>query len=588
MSSEFSPRIKAKMDGAYEVYDIETTTDLKCVYLVGWYNGEEHLRWESLPLPPEHEHSAISQFARWYLARSKTPPIYAHNGGNFDHIYLLRWLLRTIPTAKIEIVPTQSSILLMTVRIGKRKYEFRDSMRLMPAGLDDISKTLLGSGKMTGIDYETLHQDPRRYEYLERDCVDLYRCIGKFREVIVEHLHGGIGLTAAATAIETLRTGYLSRSISGLNESREAFVRLGYYGGRTEVFNTGGQFYGPNFLKCYDINSMYVWALSQPLPCDFLTETKGRILPSTEGFLECMVNTIHVDRVASEYPVLPFRHEGKLLFPLGRFSGVWTTIEIKEALAHGYTIERIGRGVWFRTSVVFRNYVETLYKLRDKSKPGYSPVMSTIAKLLGNATYGKFGTNRDREKIHVQPSMHDILENHMQPLQGPLEVPVYVENIQCDASYILPHLAGWVTSLSRLKLLSYIYRCAPNPVYYCDTDSVYSVAPLSTGNGLGEMKVEYADIKKAEFIAPKVYRLTHNDNSITTRAKGFAYFGRKLFGDFNSLASGTRIECAAMSKFRTVLRGDFGLIIRQKHLLREGAKRIFNSDGTSRPMVIEE
>jgi hypothetical protein len=477
----------------------------------------------------------------------------------------------------------------MTVWLNRqKKFEFRDSMRLMVAGLDDIAKTLLGQGKVGDINYETLHLDPRRYEYLNRDCVALYECILKFREIVCNRLGGAMGLTAAATAIETLRTGYLQRTIKAITPKQEELIRKAYYGGRTEVFHTGASFNPGYPLRCFDVNSMYVWALAQALPVDHLADTTGVVFPNGDGFVECEVDTANVDRAARTYPALPYRKDGKLLFPLGRFRGVWATPELKLAIEHGYQITWIGKGIWFRLSTVFRSYVDTLYKLRDKSLSTYDATLSAIAKVLGNATYGKFGTNREREKIHIAPSVEDIIEKEMMPLQGPLDLPVFVEQCQSEASYILPHLAAWVTSLARVKLLTYMYSCFPNRVFYTDTDSIYTTSQLPTGKALGEMKEEYSDIIKAEFVAPKVYRLTHSDNRSTVRAKGFATFGKGFDGDFGTLTKGVSQPCSAMSKLRTVLRGDFGLMLRRKHLLKEGPKRKFLADGSSVPWVIKD
>ena len=123
-----------------------------------------------------------------------------------------------------------------------------------------------------------------------------------------------------------------------------------------------------------------------------------------------------------------------------------------------------------------------LYRLRDKSLPTFDPTLSAIAKVLGNSTYGKFGTNREREKILLNPPLEDVIEKGLRPLQGPLELPAYIEDVQCDADYVLPHLSAWVTSLSRVKLWQYIAQCWPARVYYCDTDSVCSTAELSYRN----------------------------------------------------------------------------------------------------------
>jgi hypothetical protein len=521
----------------------------------------------------------------WYFSGRNRSAIYAHNGGNFDHLFVLRWLLTFKPNCTIEFVPTQSSILLMTVTIGKQKYEFRDSMRLMPASLDSISKTLLGRGKIENINYDTLHMDPRRYEYLQRDCIDLFQCIRLWKQTVENRLSGACGLTAAATAIETLRRSYLTKSIPQTIPEVEEIVRRGYYGGRTEVFCKGATFTKEKPLRCFDINSMYPWAMSQRLPIELLLFGKSYLNVNCAGFVECTVDTVNADREALQYPVLPFRHEGKLLFPLGRFRGVWSTIELKQALRHGYKVLDIGKAVYFRTEAVFERYVNKLYSLRDKSKADYDATLSKIAKLLLNATYGKFGTNREREKLWIRPTLRDVIDKEMTPLQGPLQLPVYVEQVKCDADYILPHLAAWITALARVRLLEYIYSCKES-VYYCDTDSVYTTSKLESSTRLGEMKEEYGDIKEAYFVAPKVYRLVHGDGHETSRVKGFSTFGKGFVGSVMELQQGAAINCSAFSKMRTVIRGDFGLIVRQKRLRGESEKRIFAADGTSKPLEI--
>jgi len=157
-------------------------------------------------------------------------------GGNFDHLFVLKWLLANLPQASIECVPTQSSILLMTVKVSGRRYEFRDSMRLMVAGLDSLAKAMLGSGKVEAsimIHSIWTHDGSAICSAI---VLPLYNCLLRFRETVETRLGGEVGLTAAATAIRTLRTGYLDRNIRPLTAEQEKMVRAAYYGGRTEVF----------------------------------------------------------------------------------------------------------------------------------------------------------------------------------------------------------------------------------------------------------------------------------------------------------------------------------------------------------------
>ena len=328
--------------------------------------------------------------------------------------------------------------------------------------------------------------------------------------------------------------------------------------------------------------------MAQRLPVAQITgNSKGKLNLESPGFVECTVDSQYCDRLASQYPVLPYRKDGKLLFPLGRFRGVWSTVELRMAYEHGYSIADVGDTVYFSCKAVFEKYVKSLYELRDKSRSDYDETLSRIAKLLLNATYGKFGTNRQREKLWVRPSLHDIIEKKMMPLQGPLTLPVFVEQVQCEASYILPHLAAWITALGRIRLLRYIYSCKL-PVYYTDTDSLFTCDTLETSTELGGLKEEYNGITQARFALPKVYRLQRVNGDVTSRVKGFSTFGRGFVGEVEALQRGESVTCSAFSKMRTVFRGDFGLITRQKRLRGEDEKRIFAEDGSSVPITVRE
>ena len=592
-SAVFGPKKTKAKRRPFEVYDIETTIDLKRAYLVGWYDGFNYKYWESEPLPPEDPKSAVAQFCEWLFTRKQFRfPIYAHNGGNFDHLFVLRWLLKNRPDARAEFVPIQSTILVMDVWIGKLKFRFLDSYRLMSASLDSLAKTFLGHGKVEGINYETLHLDPKRYEYLRCDCVSLYDCLHRFESVVADRLKGALGVTVGATAIATLQESYLTRTIKPLTRTAEELVRKAYYGGRTEVFHKGGTFAHEYPLRCYDINSMYPWALTQQMPTDGCLETTvNNIEPflhsAFPGFVTCTVDTSNCDKQAKMYPVLPYRVPGKLLFPLGRFSGTWTLAELSFAQKHGYEITHVEKGVYMRPDIVFKTFIDELYKLRDKSLPGYDATLSIVAKLLANTTYGKFGTSRERKVLHLRPPLADILEKGMTPLATAHNLPVYIEEVELDRGYILPHLAAWVTALARIRLLTYIYNCAPHRVFYCDTDSIFTTALLESSTKLGDMKLEYGDIVEARFIAPKVYELTHADGHKTTRAKGFSQFGKGFAGTFDGLSKFEPQTCSAFSKLRTVLHGDFGLVERQKRMHEDSVdKREFLADGSSRPLVI--
>jgi hypothetical protein len=113
---------------------------------------------------------------------------------------------------------------------------------------------------------------------------------------------------------------------------------------------------------------------------------------------------------------------------------------------------------------------------------------------------------------------------------------------------------------------------------------------MPTGNALGEWKDEYAidPIVYAYFLSPKVYVLRHASGKITNKAKGFSKFAEKLPDNVVAiLATGEGVEVSRFAKARSVIRGDFGLLLSQKHCHMDFEKRIFHKDGSSEPRRVE-
>lgn len=227
----------------FAVFDIETTVNLERAFMLGFYDGHTYKLFESWrktisqPCYPEDAAGPVSQFMTWLTSTNQYCDrwIYAHNGGNFDFLYLIRWLISHSEEYSFNVVPLQSSILCLEVakKVERRKtpltWTFLDSYRLMNAPLDKLAKALLGVGKTvkchldgTHVNedvqaeveryYKTLHRNPQRYEYLRTDCVRLYDSLAAFREMITG-LGGDIGMTAPSSAMKSFRRMHLDKWI---------------------------------------------------------------------------------------------------------------------------------------------------------------------------------------------------------------------------------------------------------------------------------------------------------------------------------------------------------------------------------------
>ena len=584
------PQRHSKNSIPIAVYDIETTTDLKKVYLVGYYDGTTYKYWESEPLSPENPDSALALFLGWYLSEPRKQWLYAHNGGNFDNVFTLRYVMSQNDLSA-EIIPVQSTILRLRILDDKHnKWDFLDSFRILPGSLDNLAQTFLGKKKVDiNKDYENLMHNPMRYDYLKADCVLLYDILIEYRRRLEDKIGGRLALSIAGCAMKTFQMKHLKQELPSGSETSDRVSRDAYYGGRVEVFKKALPSGASATL--YDVNSMYPWAMIQEQPIKLVGYKTGKnYIPNLNciGFVKCRVEVPHDIHI----PVLPYRQAGKLIFPTGTFHGTWTTVELKRALSFGVHITRHYESVWFQGGYPFLSYVRELYHYRNKGAANWDVVMDVIAKLLLNSFYGKFGSHKERETIHVRPPLEQVIAREMTPMDSPIPCPVFCEHIEVNNDYMLPHISAWITALSRVRWHEGASSVPYNSLCYGDTDSLvtYSKMPPSlVGLELGQWKVELDNIVSADFVAPKVYSMRTLDGIVRAKAKGFSTFGGAHIGEEEiiTLHNGESIPVSRFAKARSVIHGQFGLLEGEKRLHLDTEKRIFDGND-SRPIHIEE
>src|SRR6185369_7071666 len=276
------------------------------------------------------------------------------------------------------------------------------------------------------------------------------------------------------------------------------FTRAAYYGGRVEVFRESFEPGAARFgerefqgaLNYGDVNSMYPWAMLGDIPCELSFVRNGAVdwrktAEAYLGFIQCAVTI-----PANWYlPPLPCRMGGKLVFPVGTFSGTWTSEELALVEKCGGHIAKIERSIWFRGRDIFRPYVNHWYKFRDKKAPGYSLALDMCAKLFLNSLYGKFGQSSEREKLWFFPTDEEFDEHELTPISEP-SMGAYKETTNSSPPYVIPHIAAWITSRSRARLWSLMWSFlqAGYRIYYCDTDSNITDAPIEYSPALGDLK----------------------------------------------------------------------------------------------------
>lgn len=441
--------------------------------------------------------------------------ITAHNGGNFDNLFVLGWLrMHAELFAGQEIVNVQSRMLILTFKprmndaanASKEKWTFTDSIAILPLSLKEIGKTFCSDNpdvQKMDFDLNLPVEDPLWDKYNERDCLVLFTALSRFRELVTEKLGGAVGMTAASTAMSVLRRKFMKKPIernshflecdgrchkdnceidecrSQEPEEREChgcmhdFVREAFFGGRTEVIRMSGW-----DLTYMDINSSYPTAMLGDLPIGksrvlkegatlLMLKTMGR---RYQGFVECIIEVPK----KMYLPPLPYRWhkrsgEMKLIFPTGRLYGTWTWLEIEYALSLGCRMAVVGKSVWFQKGKLFEKMIETLYKYRQKKcanagcgqnvaegkcqceKKTWDAGLDFVAKLMMNSSFGKFATNPIREKTILTDMIPFDVPGVKIPPSWMKDAPMKAQHI-LSADYIIPHIAAWITSDARIRL----------------------------------------------------------------------------------------------------------------------------------------
>jgi hypothetical protein len=284
-------------------------------------------------------------------------------------------------------------------------------------------------------------------------------------------------------------------------------------GARVELFCGGGS----GRIAYVDINSLYPWCMTQNFPECFETmqikKTGSRFALGGYGICDC---DVYVPKNSLIAP-LPIRdEEGRLLFPVGNLSGVWTLAELRNAVQHGAVVKKIRSMLGSMTGkAYYRDYIVENYDRRLAAK---SDAEKLFWKLLMNNLYGRLAISDEISRSMILTDENKDREDG---------IP-YGKKILCTCKTPLPAFTNYlhaahVLSYARVRLFSFLKRIEPSNLIYCDTDSIIFFCqgdlPFECSSQLGEMKLEKMGVRCEPYL-PKVYTFTTMTNGTEYKAKG--------------------------------------------------------------------
>ena len=506
--------------------------------------------------------------------KQKRVQFFFHNFGKFDSFFILK--LCTSCLYNVDLfkknniyysvkIPIQTDLesknkeknityfgLNSNISSEKQLYiYFKDSYNILPLPLDILAKGFTNNVKID-FDHSNSIEDyigsnsnvfiQRLEEYCLNDSKILCEVYENFNSILGENFNISADdkLTIASLAFKIFRLNYFNSKknpIQFLPPKIDAFVSQSYKGGYCEVFKP--------FLKNgyhYDINSLYPFIMES---CLFPGQPKEEIIISNInqfdiesffGFLEVEVETPQ----NLYFPVLThtIKNHG-LVAPLGKWSGIYFSEEIKYALKFGYKFKYI-KGFSFSKISPFKEYVNDIYNKRINSN---NKSLNLVYKLLLNTLYGRLGMKSIKSKTkfvtgeqlnHIALTRDIITSKQINNLflvefiEGNSSLnslhELYQDKILTKEDFLyfvnirkknwfdfdiksLVHLGSAVTAYARIYMhqLYSLYDVIP---YYTDTDSIVCQKPfpsqLVSENTLGLLKLE-SEIDTGIFVAPKLY-----------------------------------------------------------------------------------
>ena len=451
--------------------------------------------WKMMGVDVQHDRMGLTMDEFIYdLELLEGGIIYFHNL-SFDGEFIIWWLLENgyeyneedKPKTFSSIIDETGSIyeIKLTTENYKETWELRCSYKLFPKSIKDIGE-MVGIPKLNEThDYNEIKNYTSLNDLTEEEKMYITNDVRIMVELIKYLQVVGVkGLTMSSSAYKNwLQEKYMlahNDMKKSPDEEVVEIVRKSYRGGITKVnpLYAGLEF---NDVISFDVNSLYPSVMyDNPMPIG-----DGKIYKTIE---EGRRDNRHL------FIVCAFVQYGKVRTGMHAFIGNQSGFSYARKYSYDeelsnkmlylwldefnlfklvydaeYTIIKVVG--WKKANNVFKDYIDRWYKVKENAK---TPAERSLAKLMLNSLYGKFGMN-DSRVTKVPVAIGDSI--------------IY-KTIENNTTYYYKEVASYITSKARCKLASFMNKCG-DKFLYCDTDSVYYI-----GHEIPEIFKDVVDPKK--------------------------------------------------------------------------------------------
>jgi len=463
--------------------------------------------------------------------------IFAHNLGNFDGYFLYKGLMSCYNPEHISsLIDDSNTFISISCNSFGELIEWKDSLRIFPKlSLDKLCKMFGVDGKLTSYNpkfnnISLFNNSELLQEFISyslQDAKSLYEALFNAQHIYFNKFKVDIEsvYSLATLSLKIYRSKFQDDPIFILPPNIDNFIRNSYYGGGTDVYKGFAK-----LVYYYDVNSLYPYAMLNPMPYNLIkihNNMDNIYLENFFGFIEVEV-LCPIDMLR---PVLPYHYNGKTIYPVGTWKGVYFSEELKAVAKLGYQFTLI-KGYEFSKANLFESYINYFYEMK-RTTTGSD---RHIAKYLLNNLYGYFGrkqvglTTLNVKNVELDNILLTRVVKSLTPINDDYTTVLTYSNINftmleklnnqfqsigSDQQHIMSNvaIASAVTAYARIVMIP--YKIDLNTLY-TDTDSIFTLVPIDPhliGDQIGLMKDEMNGIiiQEGLFLGPKKYGYWYYD-----------------------------------------------------------------------------
>lgn len=415
--------------------------------------------------------------------------VWAHNLGYDVRISQVFTILPALGW-HLEWCNLDKNVSSMTWRSDRGTLVFADTWTWLPLKLETVAPYV----GMVKFDMPRQADDDIRWAtYCMNDAEIVYHVVSKLCQFISDYHLGNWQPTGAGMSYTMWRHKFMTEKILvHADDTVIAAERSAMYTGRAEAWRHGRT--GISTWTEVDMRTAYLMiARDEQLPRK-LHSHFGRISHKQFERLTSRFAVLCYCRVVTDTPVLPYRNDKRILWPVGQWEGWYWDVEVAAAMRYGAKIS-ILKGYSYAQAPILKRWAEFVLSILNDQDVSYGSVVTTFVKHCSRALIGRlslrvpswehFGANPEG----IVGITHVIMpEDKLITRMLHVGEDTLIETRKMEGRDSLPQVTGRIMAICRVRLWDAMNIAGLDHVAHVDTDSL-----IIDKEGLRRLKAEWGD-----------------------------------------------------------------------------------------------